>query len=193
MSSLQFSGSWHIWRGSVLLCRYSFCCGFRERGPCEWETGHLSTSPLINRHDNEAHSQLNTPGVSFAWVPCSKTTFSKFISQRSNYCHSHPLLTRGGGSTDLLLITWSITSSRLCNFHLHHNPFVSCRRWQSLIIPAYGRQIYKGICQLVLALKSKTPLMGKQDLLILWDLCNQCKKNHINIMARFAPTSNNLA
>ena len=49
-----------------------------------------------------------------------------------------------------------------------------------------------GICQLVLALKSKTPLTGKQDLLILWDLCNPCKWIIILIMARLPQISSKL-
>lgn len=118
MSTLQFSRSWHIWRGSVLPYRYSFCCGFREHGRCEEETGHLSMRAFINHPDNEAHSQPNTPGASLAWVPSGKTTFSKFVSQCSN----------GGWSSDLFLITWTVTWSELCNFQLHHNPLVSCRR-----------------------------------------------------------------
>lgn len=131
MSALQFSRSWHIWRGSVPPHRYSFCRGFREHGPRDEETGHLSTRPFINRPDNEALSQPNTLGASLARVPSAKTTFSKFVSQCSNYCHSHlplPPSAQGGWSSDLLLITWSVTSSRLCNFQLHHNPLVSCRR-----------------------------------------------------------------
>lgn len=128
MSTLQFSRSWHIWQGSVLSYRYSFCWGFTEHGPRKEEMGHLSTCPFINRPDNEANSQPNTPGATLTWVPTGKTTFSKFVSQCGNYCHLHPPLAQEGGSSNLLLITCCVTSSRFCNFQLHHNPLVSCRR-----------------------------------------------------------------
>ena len=127
MSALQFSRSWHIWRGSLLPYRYSFCWGFREHGPSEEEMGHLSTRPLINRPDNEARAAEHSWGVArMSSVP--QNNFQQVCFAVRQLLSFAPPSVWGGWSSDLLLITWSITSSRLCNFQLHHNPLVSCRR-----------------------------------------------------------------
>lgn len=125
MSTLQFSRSWHIWQGSVLSYRYSFCWGFTEHGPCKEEMGHLSTCPFINRPDNEAnsHSWGNSHMSSNRQNNFQQVCFAMW--QLLSFA---PPLAQEGGSSNLLLITCCVTSSRFCNFQLHHNPLVSCRR-----------------------------------------------------------------
>ena len=128
MSALQFSRSWHIWRGSAHPYRYSF-------GRVSESTVHAKGRRAICLHAcllialimKLTHSPTLQGHLSHQFNPPQQLSASWFRSVAIIVICNPTSPVHGGGTSDLLLITCGVTS-RLCYFQLHHNPLVSCRR-----------------------------------------------------------------